>query len=78
MLSVYLSFVCRLKREYIVTKRLKLGSYSFQQNVAQCISFSPAKFDDEIRKGSPRSEAQTGAGWFSIELSTLYLGNGAR
>jgi len=29
-------------------------------------------------KGSPRSGAQTGVGWFSIEFATLYLRNGAR
>ena len=53
-----LSSVClhlsvrRLRCECIMTKRLKLGSYSFHWNVDQCLNSLSAKFDYEIRRGS--------------------------
>ena len=39
-------------------------------NVAQCLISLSAECDDEIRRGSPRSGAQTGVGWFSIDLAS--------
>ena len=52
MLSVCRLFVCRLYRQCIVTKRLKPGSCSFHENVAQCLNSLPAVFDDKIQ-GDP-------------------------
>jgi len=49
-LSVCLSVVTRVYCDK--TAGLKLGSCSFHYNVVQCLSSSPAKFDDEIRRGS--------------------------
>jgi len=72
LLSVCLSSVCNTSVLW------QNASYSFHQSVAQCLKSLPAKCDDEIRWGSPRSVTQTGVWWFSIDFATLYLGNGAR
>ena len=61
-----------------MTKRVKLGSCSLYYNIAKCLNSLPAKFDYEIRRGPLDRMVQTGVGWFSIEVATLYLGNGAR
>ena len=65
-ISRHLSVVClsacsRPWRECIVTKRLKLGSCSFH---TQCLTSLPAKFDYDIRRGSPWLGTQTGVRWF--------------
>jgi len=49
--SLFLSSVCRVWRECIVTKRLRLGSCSFYYYVSQCFSALPAKLDYEIWRG---------------------------
>jgi len=75
LLSVCLSSVC-LCREYIVTKRLKIMQFLLE--CSPSFNSLPAKFDDEIQRGSHDQETQTGVSWFSIDFATLYLRNGAR
>ena len=63
-----MSSVC-LKPECIVTKWLKLESRYFHYNAAH----HPAcKFENEIRKVSPRSGAQTRVGWFSTSRRYIF------
>jgi len=42
-------YVVCLYHACIVTKRLKIGSFSFHQNVAQCHSSLPATVGDGVR-----------------------------
>jgi len=71
--------VCRLSvtRVYcVMITRLKLGSCSFHYNVARCLNFLPAKFNDKIRRGFLNRELKLG--WGGFDFAMLYLGNGAR
>jgi len=45
-------------------KTAKSRSCNFNHDVAQCLITWHAKFDDEIRRGSPRLGTQTRVGWF--------------
>jgi len=72
--SIYCS-ILRVMR--IVTKRLRLGSCSSNYSLAQCRNSLHAKFDYEIRKGSPWSG---GSNWGRSvsDFAMLYIGNGVR
>jgi len=76
MLSVCLSVVTQA----FCDKQLYLESCSFKYSVAQCLSSWPAKFDDEIRRESPRPGGghKLGSGSFLTSWCMVYLENDAR
>jgi len=74
MSSVCLPYVVCNASACIMTKRLKLGTCSFYQNIAQCHNSLDAKFNDKIRRRP--LDIRLKVGWVVFDFVMLYLGNG--
>jgi len=73
-----LSGVCLSVTRVYCDKTAEVRIIQFLLKCSPMLYFLPAKFDDQILRGSTRSWARTGVGWFSIDFAILYLKNDAR